>query len=72
MTEGRHYYRPDEIAERFQVSVSYVYFLIRKKKIETVKIGRLHRIPKHEYCKICHGSNGCLECLFKANKKKVL
>ncbi len=62
--EDRHYYRPDEIAERFQVSLSYVYFLIRKKKIRTVKIGRLHRIPREEYCRICRGSNGCETCKF--------
>ena len=63
--ENRHYYRPYEIAERFQVSLSYVYFLIRKKKIKTVKIGRLHRIPRKEYCRICRGSNGCLPCSYE-------
>ena len=65
MQEDRHYYRPDEIAERFQVSLSYVYFLIRKKKIRTVKIGRLHRIPRKEYCRICRGCNGCGSCPYQ-------
>ncbi len=69
MQEERHYYRPDEIAERFQVSLSYVYFLIRKKKIRSVKIGRLHRIPRREYCRMCRGSNGCLTCIFSKNKE---
>ena len=63
--QERHYYRPDEIAERFQVSLSYVYFLIRK-KLRSVKIGRLHRIPRKEYCRICRGSNGCEVCTFEA------
>ena len=51
--EDRHFYRPDEIAERFQVSRSLVYFLIRTKKIRAVRVGRLIRIPKEEYCRIC-------------------
>ncbi|MBN1567919.1 MAG: helix-turn-helix domain-containing protein [Acidobacteria bacterium] len=63
--EERQYYRPDEIAEHFQVSVSYVYFLIRKKKIRAVKIGRLHRIPREEYCRLCQGSNGCTSCTYQ-------
>jgi excisionase family DNA binding protein len=51
----KRYFRPDEIAKHFQVSVSYVYYLIRKKKIRSVKIGRLHRISREEYCRICFG-----------------
>jgi excisionase family DNA binding protein len=67
--EDRHYYRPNEIAQRFQVSLSYVYFLIRSKKIKAVKIGRLHRIPKKEYCRLCKGTNGCEPCTFKVAHK---
>lgn len=63
--EEKRYFRPDEIAKRFQLSLSYVYFLIRKKEIKTVKIGRLHRIPRKEYCRICQGSNGCKFCTFE-------
>ncbi|MBN2243856.1 MAG: excisionase family DNA-binding protein [Acidobacteria bacterium] len=44
------------------MSLSYVYFLIRKGKIRAVRIGRLYRIPRKEYCRICRGSNGCSPC----------
>ena len=67
--EDRHYYRPNEIAQRFEVSLSYVYFLIRNKRIKTVKIGRLHRIPKKEYCRLCSGTDGCEPCTLKAAHK---
>jgi excisionase family DNA binding protein len=59
--EERRYYRPVEIAERFQISLSYVYFLIRKKKIRTVRIGRLIRIPSEERQRICYGEKEALE-----------
>ncbi len=62
--EDRHYYRPDEIAKRFQVSRSLVYYLIRKKKIKAVRISGLIRIPREEFCRLCQGSNGCEICKF--------
>jgi excisionase family DNA binding protein len=52
MDGEKQFYRPDEVAERFRVSRSYVYWLIRKGKLKAVRIGRLIRIPKDECCKI--------------------
>jgi excisionase family DNA binding protein len=62
LNEERQYYRPDEVAEHFRISRSYVYFLIRHKKIRAVKIGRLIRISREEYCRICQGINEFKAC----------
>ena len=70
MKEDRRYFRPDEIAKSFQVSLSYVYFLIRKNKIRSIKIGRLHRIPRREYCRLCSGDDECHDCEFRRNNPK--
>lgn len=60
----RRYYRPDEVANHFQVSVSYVYSMIRKRQVQSVRIGRLHRIPRKEYCRMCRGTGACQVCSY--------
>jgi excisionase family DNA binding protein len=62
MHEDRHFFRPDEFANRFRISLSYVYLLIQNKEINAVKIGRVWRIPKKSYCQKCQGCNGCSPC----------
>jgi excisionase family DNA binding protein len=62
MTEDRHFYRPDEFAQRFQISVKSVYRLIGHKKLKAIIIGGVIRIPKKEYCRYCKAMNGCDPC----------
>ena len=63
--EPRHYYRPDEFAERFRISRRSVYRMIKKKRLRVVIIGNMIRIPQKEYCRFCEGANGCTICPFK-------
>ena len=54
MIEGlpdKRLFRPDEVAEHFRISRSTVYDLIRRKKIEVIRIGRLIRIPGRSVAK---------------------
>jgi excisionase family DNA binding protein len=50
---GKDFYRPDEVAKKYNVSRSTVYFWIDTGKLEAVKIaGFTLRIPKDELQKI--------------------
>jgi excisionase family DNA binding protein len=50
---GKRFFRPDEVAEHFRVSRSYVYWMVRNKKLKAVKIGKLIRVPREECRRIC-------------------
>jgi hypothetical protein len=71
MHEDRHFFRPDEFADRFRISLRSVYRMIKRKKILVVDINGMLRIPKKEYCKFCRASNGCRPCEWKEKAKKV-
>ena len=43
MTQKK-YYRPDEVASRFNVSISHIYNLIRQGKLHAIRIGASVRI----------------------------
>jgi len=62
MTEERHFFRPDEFAERFQISKRQVYRMIQSGKISVIFIGKCVRIPREEYCRFCDGTSGCIPC----------
>lgn len=49
---GEVLYRPEEVAESLGVGRTYVYGLMASGQLESVKVGRLRRIPAdcvHEY-----------------------
>lgn len=62
MHEDRHFFRPDEFAERFRISIRSVYRMIRRKQLVVVEVGGQFRIPKNEYCRFCRKGNGCNPC----------
>jgi excisionase family DNA binding protein len=63
MIYTKEYYLPAEISEKFRISISYVYFLLRRKEIQATKIGRVYRIPRAEYClHFCKGTGICVDC----------
>jgi excisionase family DNA binding protein len=63
------YFLPIEVAEKYRYSKSFVYFLVRKKKIASTKIGRHIRIPGNEVCRVfCKGTGTCSPCPLKKNR----
>ncbi len=60
--EQKRYYRPDEMAKMLNVSRSMVYFWIRNGQVKAKRFGKLYRIPKSEYCRMCSGGNECAVC----------
>jgi excisionase family DNA binding protein len=67
----RHYFRPDEFADRFHISLSYVYLLIQRKELRAITIGSILRIPRSEYCRYCAGTNGCAECERRGSRSSL-
>ena len=61
---SRHWYSPKEFADRFCLSRSFVYLMIRRGDLKAAIIGGVYRIPKKEYCRNCQGMNGCRICLW--------
>ncbi len=45
MTEEK-YYTPEEIAEKFKVNKSAVYYWVREGKLSAIRLGSLIRIPE--------------------------
>ncbi|MBC7075465.1 MAG: helix-turn-helix domain-containing protein [Syntrophomonadaceae bacterium] len=45
--EEQKYFTPQEIAEKFKVKKSTVYFWIREGKLRAVRLGSLIRIPEY-------------------------
>lgn len=69
MNPGK-FYLPIEVADRFRYSVSFIYFLVRRKKLRAVKIGRKVRIPQKEICRFfCQGEGECDSCPFREKYK---
>ncbi len=61
------YFLPIEIADRYRYSVSFVYLLVRKKRLGYAKVGRQIRIPRKEVCRVfCQGTGDCDLCLYRA------
>jgi excisionase family DNA binding protein len=68
MLVKKDYYLPKEIADHFRYSLSFVYWLARKKKLRAARIRRQLRIPRGEVCRVfCQGTGECEDC---TNKKK--
>jgi excisionase family DNA binding protein len=63
MLADKDYYLPKEIALQFRYSVSFVYWMARKKKIGSARIRRQIRIPRDEVCRVfCQGTGRCPKC----------
>lgn len=50
--DGKRFYRPDEVAQMFGVSVRFVWYRIKKGEIKHVHIRRLVRVPREEIDRI--------------------
>ncbi len=61
------YFLPIEIADRYRVSIRFVYRLVRRKNLDHAKIGRVIRIPQREVCRyFCQGTGSCPLCSYRA------
>ena len=50
----KKFYRPDEVAEIFRISIDSVYRLIKTGKLPAVKINSLWRVPAAALAALCN------------------
>lgn len=63
------YFLPIEIAQTYRYSVSFIYFLVRRKALRAVKVRRQIRIPAKEVCRVfCKGTGSCAQCPSREQK----
>ena len=55
--EDQEYYTPEEIARKFKVKKSTVYFWVREGKLEAIRLGSLIRIPEEALRKFIETSS---------------
>lgn len=66
MNGRERYYLPVEVADKYRYSVSFIYYLIRKKELKAAKIRRQIRIPSKEICRMfCQGTGDCTPCFWE-------
>ncbi len=55
--EDQEYYTPEEIARKFKVKKSTVYFWVREGKLEAIRLGSLIRISEESLQKFIDSSS---------------